>query len=118
MSAVYYLILSRKSCPENTVPKILCYQVEAAGVPETFMTVWFNVFIQVTVVLQWCYSGGTVVLEWCYSCVRVVLKLCHRGFIVLLQAKIFMTVWFNVFIQDTVVLQWCCSGVTVVVQLC
>jgi hypothetical protein len=40
------------------------------------MTVWFNVFMQVTVVLQWCYSGVTVVLQWYNSGLAVVLQLC------------------------------------------
>jgi hypothetical protein len=31
----------------------------------------------VTVVLQWCYSGVTVVLQWCYSGVTVVLQWCY-----------------------------------------
>jgi hypothetical protein len=40
----------------------------------------------VTVVLQWCYSGVTVVLQWCYSGVTVVLQWFYNGVTVLLQS--------------------------------
>jgi hypothetical protein len=37
---------------------------------------------------RWCYSGATdvtVVLQWCYSGIIVVLQWCYSGFTVALQ---------------------------------